>query len=424
MPEVRPELRVYGALWCPDCRRSKAFLSQHRIKYQWIDIDQDADALAYVEALQQGGRTIPTVLLPDGKVLLEPSDAELAQALGIQVRPQRRFYDLAIVGGGPAGLAASIYAAREGVDCVLIERSALGGQAGLTSRIDNYPGFPDGIDGDELVRRFVDQARRFGVELLAAVGATRIAAPSDAESAAPSDIERGAPSDVKIDVEIDLSSGDRVAAHAAILTPGSTYRRLDVPGEAELIGSSVHFCSTCDGPFYRGARQLAVIGGGNSALEESLYLTQFADEVHIIHRGDQLSASAVLRDKVRSRPDIRLSLNTSVQSMQGEGALSGLVLRADGETLRTTPDGVFVFIGLQPNTGFLDGVVELDERGFIRTDDRLQTSVPAIYAAGDARAGSTKQLGAAAGEGITAFMMAREYLRAHQHLRTPSVEMA
>ncbi len=409
MPESRrgrqdgQRLMVYGAPWCPDCRRAKLFLSEHRIDYEWIDIDQDADALAYVEELQRGGRTIPTVVLPDGGILLEPSDEELARALGIQARPQRQFYDLAIIGGGPAGLAASIYAAREGIDCVVIERSALGGQAGLTNRIDNYPGFADGIDGDELVGRFVAQARRFGVELLAAVGAAEMSAPSD--------------------VEIGLSSGDRVAAHAAILTPGSTYRRLDVPGEAELIGSSVHFCSTCDGPFYRGAKQLAVIGGGNSALEEGLYLTQFADQVRIIHRGDQLSGSAVLQDKVRSHPRMQISLNTSVQSMADEGGRASLTLRSNGGSERMTPDGVFVFIGLQPNTGFLEGVVDLDERGFIRTDDRFQTSIAAVYAAGDARAGSTKQLGAAVGEGITAFMMAREYLRSRQHVRTPSAEL-
>ncbi|MXX33090.1 MAG: FAD-dependent oxidoreductase [Chloroflexi bacterium] len=397
------ELKVYGAPWCPDCRRSKAFLSEHRVDYEWIDIDQDPDALTYVEELQNGGRSIPTIILPDGGMLIEPSDEELAQALGTQVRPQREFYDLAIIGGGPAGLAASIYAAREGIDTVVIERSALGGQAGLTNRIDNYPGFPDGVDGDDLMARFVAQARRFGVELLSAVGAVELTASSD--------------------VEVTLSSGDRVAAHAAILTPGSTYRRLDVPGEQELIGSSVHFCSTCDGPFYAGAKQLAVIGGGNSALEEGLYLTQFADQVHIIHRGDQLSGSFVLQDKVRSHPRVQLSLNTSVQSMEGESKLSTLTLQSNGGITRTSPDGVFVFIGLQPNTGFLEGVVDLDERGFIRTDQRFQTSIPAVYAAGDARAGSTKQLGAAVGEGITALMMTREYLRAHQHVRTPSVEM-
>ena len=396
------ELKVYGAPWCPDCRRSKAFLSEHRIDYDWIDIDQDADALAYVEELQNGGRSIPTVILPDGGMLIEPSDEELAQALDVQVRPQRQFYDLAIIGGGPAGLAASIYAAREGIDTVVIERSALGGQAGLTNRIDNYPGFPEGVDGDDLMSKFVAQARRFGVELLSAVGATEVAASSD--------------------VEIALSSGDRVAAHAAILTPGSTYRRLGVPGEMELIGNSVHFCSTCDGPFYAGASELAVIGGGNSALEEGLYLTQFAEQVHIIHRGDELTGSTVLQDKVRSHPRIELSLRTSVTSMQGESKLEALTLESSGTTTQTSPDGVFVFIGLQPNTDFLRGVVDFDERGFITTDQRFQTSVESIYAAGDARAGSTKQLGAAVGEGITALMMAREYLRSHQHIRTPSTD--
>ena len=396
------DLKVYGAPWCPDCRRSKAFLSEHRVDYDWIDIDQDPEALAYVEELQNGGRSIPTVILPDGGMLIEPSDEELAQALGIQVRPQRQFYDLAIIGGGPAGLAASIYAAREGIDTVVVERSALGGQAGLTNRIDNYPGFPDGVDGDDLMSKFVAQARRFGVELLSAVGAAEIAVSSD--------------------VQVTLSSGDRVAAHAAILTPGSTYRRLCVPGEDDLIGTSVHFCSTCDGPFYAGAKQLAVIGGGNSALEEGLYLTQFAEQVHIINRGERLAGSAVLQEKVQSHPQIVLSLNTSVSAMESNGKLSALTLESGAGTVQTSPDGVFVFIGLQPNTDFLQGVVDLDQRGFIETDDRFQTSVESIYAAGDARAGSTKQLGAAVGEGITALMMTREYLRAHQHVRTPSTD--
>ncbi len=398
------EIQVYGAPWCPDCRRSKAFLSAHRIDYDWIDIDQDAAALAHVEELQQGGRTIPTIVLPGGEILIEPSDSELARALEIEVRPQRRFYDLAIVGGGPAGLAAAIYAAREGIDSVVIERSALGGQAGLTNRIDNYPGFPDGVDGDELMQRFVAQAQRFGVELLSAVGATELSASADT------------------DVALTLSSGDEVGAHAAILTPGSTYRRLGVPGEDDLIGASVHFCSTCDGPFYAGARELAVIGGGNSALEEGLFLTEFAERVHIYHRGDQLSGSTVLQDKVRQHPRVELSLNTSVDAIESGERGPTLRLRTDDRELRTQPDGVFVFIGLEPNTDFLRGVIDLEERGFIRTDERFCTNLPQIFAAGDARAGSTKQLGAAVGEGITALMMAREYLRAYQHVRTPSTD--
>ena len=399
------EITVYGAPWCPDCRRAKQFLAEHRVEYDWVDIDQDAAARAHVEQLQGGGRTIPTVVLGDGRMLLEPDNDELARALELQVRPSRSFYDLAIVGGGPAGLAAAIYAAREGIDTVVVERSALGGQAGVTNRIDNYPGFPDGISGDELARRFIEQAERFGVELLSAVATISISKHTSTG-----------------DVQLGLSSGDEIGAHAVILAPGSTYRRLDVPGETELIGASVHFCSTCDGPFYRGARELAVIGGGNSALEEGLYLTQFADRVRIIHRGDALSGSQVLRDKVRDHERVDLMLGTSVEAMRGNGSISALTLRdrASGALSEYAPDGVFVFIGLQPNTDFLPPEIAVDERGFVVTNAQFETSIAGVFAAGDSRAGSTKQLGAAVGEGITALMMARQYLQGHQHIRAAS----
>ena len=397
------EITVYGALWCPDCRRAKTFLGEQRIDYDWIDIDLDEAARAHVEELQNGGRTIPTIILPDGEMLLEPSNDELARALGVRVRPRREFYDLAVVGGGPAGLAAAIYAAREGIDTVVVERSALGGQAGVTNRIDNYPGFPDGIEGGDLAQRFIDQARRWDVELLSAVGAVDLAPEASG------------------DIRLGLSSGDQIRAHAVILSPGSTYRKLHVPGEDELIGASVHFCSTCDGPFYRGSQALAVIGGGNSALEEGLYLTQFADRVRIIHRSEQFSGSRVLQDKIAAHPQIDVSLDTQVAEMRGEPKLESLLLRdGDGSEEEWSPDGVFVFIGLQPNTDFLPDDIDRDERGFILTNDRFETTIPGVFAAGDARAGSTKQLGAAVGEGITALMMSRQYLQTHQHIRPAS----
>ena len=168
------DVKVYGAPWCPDCKRSKKFLAEHRVPYEWIDIDENPDGLRFVEELQKGGRRIPTILFPDGDHLLEPSDEELARKLGLKLEADRQFYDLAIVGGGPAGLAAAIYAAREGIDAVIIDRSALGGQAGVTERIDNYPGFPDGVGGAELADKFVAQARRYGVELVAAVGVAEV----------------------------------------------------------------------------------------------------------------------------------------------------------------------------------------------------------------------------------------------------------
>ena len=396
------EIQVYGAPWCPDCRSSKKFLGEHRVEYDWIDIDQDADGLRFVEELQNGGRTIPTVIFPDGSHLLEPSNEELAVKLGLNIEAERAFYDLAIIGGGPAGLAAGIYAAREGIDAIIVDGGSLGGQAGVTERVDNYPGFPDGIEGGELADRFVRQARRYGVEMLEAVSVANLRA----------DQHEG-------DVALLLSTGQEISAHAALISTGSSYRRLEVPGEDGLIGSGVHFCATCDGPFYRGSEELLVIGGGNSGLEEGLFLTNFAERVRIVERNAQLKGSQLLQDKVRGHPAIEIHTSTEVVELLGRGGRLQEVRarhRESGEELAWQPAGVFVFIGLTPNTEFLRGTVELDEWGFVASEG-FATSLPGVYAAGDVRAGSTKQLGSATGDGIAALIAIREYLGHHGHMR-------
>ncbi|MGA8426568.1 MAG: FAD-dependent oxidoreductase, partial [Candidatus Dormiibacterota bacterium] len=209
------EITLYGAPWCPDCKRSKQFLAEHRVGYKWVDIDQDPDGLAFVERLQGGGRTIPTIVFGEGDYLVEPTNEELAGKLGLSLKAERSFYDLAIVGGGPAGLAAAIYAAREGMNAIVIDRSALGGQSGVTERIDNYPGFPEGVGGADLAERFIAQARRYEVEMLSAVSVSHL--DRDGE-----------------DVQLRLGTGQELASHAAILATGSSYRRLGVPGEEDL----------------------------------------------------------------------------------------------------------------------------------------------------------------------------------------------
>jgi len=397
------DIRVYGAPWCPDCKRAKKFLAEHRVAYDWIDIDEDAAGLAYVEKLQNGGRTIPTVVFADGSHLVDPSDEELARKLGLTLEAQCSAYDVAIVGGGPAGLVAAIYAAREGMEAIVVDRSALGGQAGITERVDNYPGFPEGIGGADLAERFVAQAKRYGVELLPAVSVETVENDGD-------------------DVVLTLGTGQQISAHAAIVATGSTYRRLGVPGEEDLIGSGVHFCATCDGPFYRGAHELLVVGGGNSALEEGLFLSQFADRIRVVQKAPELTASKLLQDKVLSHPKFTVHLDTDVVELQGEHRLSAVRTRdnASGEEHVYTPSAAFVFVGLQPNTEFLGGRVDLDQWGFVRTDARLRTSLPGVYAAGDVRAGSTKQLAAAVGEGVTALLMVREHLREHHHVAVPA----
>jgi thioredoxin reductase (NADPH) len=344
-------------------------------------------------------------VFPDGSHLLEPSNDELARKLGLQLKAQRHFYDLIIVGGGPAGLTASIYGAREGMDCLIIEKSALGGNAGVTERIDNYPGFPEGIGGGELADRFAEQARRYGVELLSAVGVKSVAQDGN-------------------DVVVTTDQGDDYCSYAAIIATGSSYRRLNVPGEDELIGAGVHFCATCDGPFYKGADELLVIGGGNSGLEEGLFLAQFAKKIHILEFAPELKASQLLQDKVRSHPQFEVHTNTQVTELRAEKNRLAAVIAKDretGEELTFRPRAAFVFIGLDPNTGFLKGQVELDRWGFIVTDDTLQTSVPGVYAAGDVRAGSTKQIASAVGEGAAVLLHVRQRLQKQSHL--PDREM-
>jgi thioredoxin reductase (NADPH) len=305
-------MTVYGAPWCPHCKRVKKFLAAHRVRYAFVDIDTDPQAIGRLKELQDGGQIIPTVVYPDGTHEVNPSDEALARRIGLTLKAERSAYDLVIVGGGPAGLAAAIYAAREGIDAVVVDASALGGQAGTSDRIDNYPGFPDGISGSELADRFVAQARRYGVELVSAVSVTALQRDHE-------------------DLVTTLSSGQQLTSHAVIVATGSLYRMLDVPGEDDLIGAGVHFCATCDAPF-------------------------------------------------------------------------------------------FVFIGLKPNDGFLGDTVERDKGGFIVTSATMETSLPGVFAAGDVRSGSTKQLGSAVGDGIAALLMTRRYLEVHHHKAMPLVD--
>jgi thioredoxin reductase (NADPH) len=393
-----PTLTVFTAPWCPHCKRVKKFFAAHRVPYDVVDIDENPESLERLKALQDGGQIIPTVVYADGTHDVNPSDETLANRIGLTLEADRSTYDLVIIGGGPAGLAAAIYAAREGIDSIVVDGSALGGQAGISDRIDNYPGFPEGISGTELAERFVTQARRYGVELLSAVSV--VALETDGENLVTS-----------------LSSGQQLSSVAVIVATGSKYRNLDVPGEDELIGSGVHFCATCDGPFYRGADEVVVIGGGNSALEEGLHLSEFAERVRVLARSD-LSASSVLQDRVRSDPQFTIHTGVDIVALEGEeGRFSAVVARdrASGETQRYPAAAVFVFIGLHPNTEFLDDTVERDAGGFLVTSPTMETSVPGVFAAGDVRSGSTKQLGSAVGDGIAALLMTRRYLEVHRH---------
>lgn len=409
----KPEITVYGAYWCPDCRQSKQFLGEHQIPYNWVDIEEDKEGEEFVIKKNRGKRIIPTITFPDGSFLVEPSNAELAAKLGLKTTASRSHYDLIVLGGGPAGLTAAVYTAREFIDTLVIERAAFGGQAAGTEKLDNMPGFPDGVAGIEFSQRLRQQAERFEVELLQAQDVNSLDSHKNYHF-------------------VQTSDGSEYSARALLVATGSRYRRLNVPGENEFIGAGVHFCATCDGPFYKGKR-VAVVGGGNSATEESLLLTKFADKVTMLVRSGEFKATQIIQESVLSHPKIEVRWHTEVKEFLGEGSKLSKVRAVNNQTgveEKLDMDGVFIFIGLEPNTGFLEGSgILLDEWGFIITGhdlvhsgDRprgyenrdphlLETSVPGIFAAGDVRDKSTKQVASAVGEGASAALMIREYLK-------------
>lgn len=385
-------ITMYGTVWCRDCKRTKKFFAEQRIPFHYVDIESDADGMAYVERANDGKHVIPTIEFPDGSLLIEPSNAELAAKLGIQTSAKSNFYDLIVIGSGPAGLTAALYAAREGIDTLVIERAGIGGQAGMTERLDNFPGFPEGVSGSEFADRLRAQALRFGVEILAA---------QDVSSIGTDDVCRA----------VRTADGREYRAWAVLLALGSTYRRLGIPGEDAFIGAGVHFCATCDGAFYRD-QDVMVIGGGNSAGEESLFLTKFARHITIVTQDPALTASRVVAEKVLRHPDIDVTTGATAAEFLGDKKLEAVTIKdlATGALTTMNPAAAFIFIGLSPNSGLVGHQVETDAQGFIVTDAAMQTTVPGIFAAGDVRSGSTKQAASAAGEGAAAALAIRRYL--------------
>jgi len=410
---AEPKVTIYGAYWCPDCRRAKKFLGEQFIPYRWVDIERDKEGEAYVLQKNDGKRIIPMIVFGDDSFLVEPSNAELAKKLGLVTEAKMTYYDLIIIGGGPAGLTAAIYASREGEDVLLIERSGLGGQAGITIGLDNFPGFPEGISGQEFSERVTQQARRFGVEILQAVDVEKL------------EMEAGYH-------EVYTSDGKHYHSRTVLIATGASYRRLEVPGEDDYIGAGVHFCATCDGPFYKGAKEIVVVGGGNSAVEEGLHLTNFAEKVTLLVRSDRLTASRIAIDKViEPASRIEVKYNTVVEAIEGQDSkLKTIKYRSkDSSAIQELqPAAVFIFIGQLPNTSFLNGRAEVDKYGFVLTGHDighgkeimgmeplpLETSIPGIFAAGDVRHGSTKQVASAVGEGAAASISIREFLRRSQ----------
>lgn len=387
-------ITVYGTTWCPDCKRAKQFLGDQRIQYSWVDIEKDMEAMSYVEEINHGARVIPTIVFPDGDTLVEPSNAELAQKLGIVTQAKRTFYDVVIVGAGPAGLTAAIYTAREGLDTLVIEKGAPGGQTGITQKIDNFPGFDEGITGEAFAKRLTKQAERFGVEILQAQ----------------------AVNDLRINGryrEVITTDGSCYAGKAILIATGARYRLLDVPGEDKLLGINIHFCATCDGAFYKN-KNVLVIGGGNSAFEESLFLTRYANQVTILTRDIKIKASSILQEKVAGEEKIKVVTGYEVEefvTVNGDLAAVKSIDVENNQPKEWNPDGVFIFTGMTPNSDFLPPIFDRDRFGFLITDDTLQTCLQGVFAAGDVRAGATSQAASAAGEGATAALMIRQYLQ-------------
>jgi thioredoxin reductase (NADPH) len=384
---------LYSVPWCPKCHRVRLFLELAVIPYRVVNPEEDEKARAELLAGSTDRLDVPAVRIGD-RFLVDPGDGALASALNVPVPTDMDLYDVAIVGGGPAGLTAGIYTARERLRTVVLEKGLPGGQAAVTDRIENYPGFPEPVSGAELMERVHRQAERFGAEVATFTDVTGLVLENNL---------------------FRIETTERsYRARAVVLATGSVYRRMGVPGEDALVGRGVSFCATCDAPFFRG-KHVVVVGGGNSALQETVHLSQFASRITVVQLLDHLTGTRLLEERIRSLKSVDVLLSHRVLEVLGTEGVEGVrVLNTvTGEERRLDCDGVFVFIGLLPNTDFLKGTLELDPLGFAVADPRtLESSIPGVFVAGDVRSGSSKQITAAVGEGTVASFMVQQWLEA------------
>lgn len=384
------DVLLYGASWCPFCRAVKNWLDTKGIKYSYKDVDE-AGVRDEMKTHVPNNETIPVIVI-DGKGYVNPEISFLAQELSTEAAADKKVYDVAVVGAGPSALSAAIYTTREDLDTVLIEKGVIGGLAAITDQVDNYPGFPEGVTGLDLADNLQKQAERFGTKF---------------EFAQVEAIETRPSGEKRV-----VTTDGELFARAVLVATGSDYKKLGIPGEQEFYGRGVHYCATCDGPVFRD-KKLAVVGGGNSAVQEAIFLTKFASHIDLLVRGDQMRASDVLQHELENHKDkITIHFKTQPLEVVGDKFVSGIKTKSDGQDKLFECDGVFVFIGLLPNTDFLKHSLELDEVGFVKTDERLQTSMEGVFASGDVRSGATMQIASAVGEGATAALKIREYLEA------------
>lgn len=408
-------IRVIGDRWSPCSHNVKDFLARNQIPYQWLDIEIAAEATKLIEYVAHKSERpqLPLVLFPNGDRLEQPSNLQVAEKIGLQTQAEKPFYDLVIVGGGPAGLAAAVYGASEGLSTVMIERSAPGGQAGSSSRIENYLGFPVGLSGDDLARRGVTQAKRFGVEILTPQEAVNVRLENSYRI-------------------VTLADGSEISCHALLLATGVFWRRLELPGCDRLTGRGVYYGAAKTEAIACQDEHIYLVGGANSAGQAAMYFSQYASKVTMLVRGESLtkSMSQYLIDQIDATDNIEVLTHTEVAEVDGESNLTGLTLlnNQTGTTERVETKSLFIFIGAKPETEWLDGVVARDKRGFIYTGadlkqsedfrgwnrDRdpflLETSVPGIFVAGDVRHNSVKRVASGVGEGSIAIMFVHRYL--------------
>lgn len=409
------QTKVVGHRWSAPSFEARDFLARNAVPYRWYAADE-REGRRLLDAAGHDGSVLPLVVTPEGTALLAPTVAELAAAVGLSTTPATDFYDLVVVGGGPAGLGAAVYGASEGLRTLLVERQATGGQAGQSSRIENYLGFPDGVSGGQLTDRARRQAVKFGAEILTARDVCRLEARGSARV-------------------VEFGDGGEVTAHTVIVATGVSYRDLDAPGVAELVGRGVYYGSASTEAPECVDREVFIVGGANSAGQAAMFFSRYARRVTLVIRGDSLERgmSHYLIEQVRSTPNIAVRLGTEVAEVHGDDHLDGISLRdrTTGEVEKTEAGHLFVFIGAQPRTDWLDGAVLRDDRGFVLTGPDLmadgvrppgwplerdpwplESSMPGVFVAGDVRAQSVKRVASAVGDGAMAVSLAHRYLGA------------
>jgi thioredoxin reductase (NADPH) len=406
---------VAGTLWSAASHSVKDFLARNRIPYQWLDLDNDAEARNLVTGMNGEDHRLPVVFFPDGTVLIEPDTWTLAGKIGMNTQAAQPFYDLIIVGGGPAGLGAAVYGASEGLRTLMIEKAATGGQAGTSSRIENYLGFPKGLSGADLARRAEAQARRFGAEILAPQEAVRVRVED------PYRI-------------VQLRDGTELNCHALLIATGVTVQELQAPGIRPLTGAGVYYGAAITEAIHYQGRHVYVVGGANSAGQGAMFFARYASQVTMLVRASSLEKgmSRYLVDQICSQNNIDVRLRTVVAEVHGTGRLEAITTRnIDTGQMETVPAAaLFIFVGAVPHTDLVAGVVERNPAGFIptgtdliRTGQRpkgwtlkrdpfiLETSVPGIFAAGDVRQGAVHRVASAVGEGAITVGLVHQYLK-------------